>query len=306
MQKRDLSILPIKTKVYDQVKPCLECFFGFEESFINELFFDACVEIRESLPPEEKEKISPRDIYKFIKEMREKGHSITLTILDPLKLHELTEKHEIHPVILFILFVITHVYVKFYYLPKLNAENTEIEPNLEEQYRYIENVRPEMLQLYNFINDWKKQPFEEPITLACGSKKMRLDNKSNWMFTAINNYLKTYLNVDSVAAAKNELETKYNSKAGKKMNKYQSIITYGIDCLYQDIYQTEEITNDMCCLIRDYLKYIGQPISNDEFDHPDDIKNIRSRIRYMRTTDFKPDWLSQDLDDLPPVRSSYW
>lgn len=307
MQQRDISTFPIETKNYDQIKPCLETFFGFEETFINDLFNDACEEILNSLSQEEREKISSKDFYKFIDEMREKGHTITLYMFNPKEFLALSKKYEVHTATFYVLLIITHIYIKLHYFPILRQFNDiQIEPNLEEQTAYIDNIRPDMLKLFNFINDWKKIPQEEPIILACGSKKLRLDNKSNWMFTAINNYLKTYLNVDNVDAAKEELEIKYSQKAGKKMNKYQSIIAYGIDCLYQDIYQTEEITNEMCCLIRDYLKYIGQPISQDDFDHPDDIKNIRSRIRYLRKTDFKPDWFLEDMEDLPPIRSSYW
>lgn len=157
------------------------------------------------------------------------------------------------------------------------------------------------------MNDWKKQPHEKPVTIICGNKKIVLDNKSNWIFTAIDNYLKNRLkNIDSVESATEELETKYSIKGGKKMNIYQSIFMFGIDCLYRNMTNTDEITNEMCSLIRDYLKYIGEPISEDDFDDPDTIKNIRSRIRYLRKSEYKPVWEIANIDSDFPFRSSYW
>jgi len=186
MQQRDLSTFPLDTKIYDQIKPCLEYFFGFDELFINELFSDACEEILNTLPLDEKEKISPKDFYKFIQQMREKGHNITLYIFNPEEYLQLKEKYNLNIFTFFILLVTTHLYIKFYYFPVLRQlQDTQIEPNLEEQTTYMDDVRPDMLKLYNFINDWKKMPEEEPIILACGSKKLRLDNKSNWFTVSL-------------------------------------------------------------------------------------------------------------------------
>jgi len=298
MTSREFYQLPISTELYDVVKPSLELHFGFQQSFIQDVFFDGFQELNESLPPEKR--YSTKDMFRGMAEMKEQGYEVKFYVFDAEEFLELIEKYNSSNLIFYSLIVMIHYYIKFYYAPQVDiVENF----NAVEEHEYRNYIRPDMLKLYNFVNDWRKTPTDEPVIIACGSKKLKLDNKSNWIFTAINDYLKTYLKVDNVESAKEELETEYNSKAGKKMNKFQSIFTYGIDGLYQEIQGTDEITNEECCFIRDFLKYIGQPISKDGFDDPDDIKNIRSRLRYMRKTEFTPDWLS--VDD-SPVQSRYW
>ncbi|MDU1905158.1 MAG: hypothetical protein E6772_10280 [Dysgonomonas sp.] len=297
MSDRKYFNFPISTLLYDEIKPVLEAYFGLQESFINDVFIESFKELNESLPPEKK--YSPRDMFRGMSEMRKQGYDLKFFVFDADKLYDLTVKYELHIAFYHSLIIMVSYYIRFFYAPNINEMENY---NALEQHEYTNLIRPDMLKLYNFVNDWRKTPTDEPIIIACGSKKLKLDNKSNWIFTAINDYLKTYLKVDNVESAKEELET-YNLKAGKKMNKYQSIFAFGIDNLYQDISGKEEITNEECCFIRDFLKYLGQPISQDEFDDPDDIKNIRSRLKYMRKTEFEPNWYS--IDD-SPVQGRYW
>ncbi len=297
MSEKKYFNIPISTLMYDEIKPVLEAYFGLQESFIQEVFSEGFQKLNQSLPLEER--YSAKDMFKGMAEKRKEGYNLEFFVFDADKLYDLTLKYELHSAFYYSLIIMVSYYIRFYYAPHINEMENY---NALEQHEYTNHIRPDMLKLYNFVNDWRKTPTDEPVIIACGSKKLKLDNKSNWIFTAINDYLKTYLKVDNVESAKEELET-YNLKAGKKMNKYQSIFTNGIDCLYQHINDTEEITNEECCFIRDFLKYLGQPISQDGFDDLDDIKNIRSRLRYMRKTEFEPNWYS--VDD-SPIQSRYW
>lgn len=297
MLNRTLTYFPISTRLYDELKPSLEYYFGLQESFITDVLAEGFQKLNQSMPPEKR--YSAKDFTKGMAEKRKEGYPLEFLVFDADKLHDLILKYELHIAFHYALAIMVHYYIKFYYAPNID----EIENyNALEQHEYTNHIRPDMLKLYNFVNEWRKVPTDEPVIIACGSKKLKLDNKSNWIFTAINDYLKTYLKVDNIDSAKQELET-YNLKAGKKMNKYQSIFAFGIDNLYQDFTGKDEITNEECYFIRDFLKYLGQPISKDGFDDPDDIKNIRSRLRYMRKIEFEPDWYS--VDD-SPVQSKYW
>lgn len=186
---------------------------------------------------------------------------------------------------------VEHVYLEQTVAPCPSIEDIDYSEQIIDEFDYIDNIRPDMLELYRFINDWKSIPQDKPITLICGNKKLKLNNNRNWMFKAFNDYLEEHLGVESVEEAETELARKYSKKTGRKANKYQTLVIYGLDKLYQNIKQTEEITNQHCQFIRDYLKYLGMPISEDGFDHDDDIKNIRSRIRYLRKTGCSEQWV---------------
>lgn len=220
---------------------------------------------------------------------------------------DLMKQNEIvkNPIFMSSIIIATHFYIQIANTIEADWEDIDTSEFYDENRDiYLREVRPEMLQLYNFVNDWKKSPYEFPLVLKCGSKKMQLDNKENWIFTAINNYLDQYLRIKDVETSKLELELEYSTKTGRKTNNpYQTLFINGIDKLFQDITQSEEISNDECRFIRDYLKYISLPISDDGFEHDDDIKNIRSRIRYLRKTDYSPSWYSENN---LAFREAYW
>ena len=197
-----------------------------------------------------------------------------------------------------LLMVIDHIYSLLYLDITYNEELAELESEILDEYNYEEDIRPEMLQLYNFINNWKKAPKNEPIIIKWGSKTIKLDNVENWIPKAINTYFRfDNLCIDSVDEATDELTTRYSKKTGRKvLNKYQTLLIYGIDKLYQKATNSEEITNQQCVFIRNYLKYLDIPISEDDFDHDDDIKNIRSKIRYMRKNSYPVKWSEYEIE----------
>lgn len=202
--------------------------------------------------------------------------------------------------------LVEHVYLEKTVVPGVRFEDTDLPVEIIDEFDYIDYIRPDMLELYRFVNDWKSIPQDKPITLICGNKKLKLNNNRNWMFKAFNDYLEEHLGVENVEEAETELARKYSKKTGRKANKYQTLVIYGLDKLYQNIKQTEEITNQHCQFIRDYLKYLGMPISEDSFDHEDDIKNIRSRIRYLRKTGCSEKWLPSEEEIMEKPMFNGW
>ena len=136
-----------------------------------------------------------------------------------------------------------------------------------------------MLKLFNFVNDWKKTPENEKIIMKCGAKTLELDNYRNWMFTAINRYLEEHLRIGSVEQSKEELQSYYSKKTGRKSaNRYQTAIIYGVSSVFQKFTNDTSVSNMLCQYIRDYLKYVGLPITDDDFEHNDQLSLIKAKI----------------------------
>lgn len=172
----------------------------------------------------------------------------------------------------------------------LNENQKAFLEEIDDENDYINYIRQEMLELYLFVNDWKTSA-SQPLTLKCGAKSLKLNNYNNWIFKALNDYLNKKIDISSVKEAEDDLAFNYSKKIGRKAdNKYQTLMIYGIDNLYRNVTKTEEITNQQCEFIRGYLKHIGLPLTQDGFDHDDDIKNIRSRIRYLRKNGCSETW----------------
>ena len=49
-------------------------------------------------------------------------------------------------------------------------------------------------------------------------------------------------------------------------------------------------------MIRDYLNYLRMPISKEGIEDADDIKNIRSRIRYLRKNGCPVKWSENEIE----------
>lgn len=73
---------------------------------------------------------------------------------------------------------------------------------------YLEQVRPEMLKLYELLNTKRYSPSKKkelrvfsPITIDNGVKKITLDNSCYWLTDLLDNYLHIYLGVNSLEEA---------------------------------------------------------------------------------------------------------
>lgn len=296
---KQIYIFPLPANFFQVAEPYFIKYFDIDRPKVNQQLFAAIGK----LPPEKQPVFGIPDDNTF-NTLLENNIQIEFDTYNPQFWRDSFNQYEIikKPIFISSLIVATHFYIQIDDAPEINSE--EVEFYDENRDIYKDHVRKEMLQLYNFVNDWKKSPFEFPMVLKCGSKKLQLDNKNNWIFTAINNYLDEYLRIEDVETSQLELELNYSTKTGRKANnQYQTIFIYGIDKLFQDITKSDEISNDECRFIRDYLKYVGLPISEDGFDHDDDIKNIRSRIRYLRKTNYQPNWFENN--DLS-YKERYW
>lgn len=184
------------------------------------------------------------------------------------------------------------------YIQEVVLRNNVIE--LEEEYddaiydndalyeiHYENDIRPELLELYLFINDRKWSPPSKPITLKWGHKTLKLQHANNWFTNAINQYLES-IDLYSQTHEDRLKELEYHrakkiKQSGRKVdNRFQTLFIHGIDKLYLKKTNDPKVTNQECEFIRDYLKYMNLPISKDDFDHDDDIKNIRAKVQYMR------------------------
>lgn len=88
---------------------------------------------------------------------------------------------------------------------------------------YLQQVRPEMLKLFELLNTKRYSPSKKkelrvfnPITIDNGVKKITLDNSCHWLTDLLDDYLQIYLGVKSLEEAQAELKEVYaEKKAGK-------------------------------------------------------------------------------------------
>ena len=106
---------------------------------------------------------------------------------------------------------------------------------------YLEQVRPEMLKLYELLNTKRYSPSKKkelrvfsPITIDNGVKKITLDNSCYWLTDLLDNYLHIYLGVNSLEEAQQELKDVYSVKKGRKTKNHAcELIMYGTFHLLQ-------------------------------------------------------------------------
>lgn len=188
----------------------------------------------------------------------------------------------------------------------LNENQTAYLEEIESKNDYDNYIYPEMLQLYNFINDWKNSEQDKPLTLQCGGKKLKLENTNNWIFGVLNHSFDNLLVIKSVEEAQDELAFNYSKKAGRKANnKHQTLILKGAQDIFKVGNDSDEITNQYCEFVRDLLKHFHLSISKDDFNHDDDIKNIRSRMRYLQKNSSKERWGATGANDFYPASIKY-
>jgi len=311
MQENPVYNIPFPSKYFEESEPYLKSCFNIQRKDYNDILFNALNKLPKEKQPKDNNLLS-QDILKILVDNESK---IEYNIYDSDFIRYIYDTYEIAKSRVFItsIIVATHLYIKIQETSQVDF--SEIDDYYDDErdiYKY--KVRPEMLELYRFISKCQKKG-EQPFTLKCGSETLKLDNSESWIYTAINNYLKTYLlNINSPEQAKIELEENYPSKTGRKTNKYQNIFIYGIDELFQELNNTIEITNEECRFIRDYLRWVRLPLTDEELrtdeveniedlNNDDQIKNIRSRIRYLRKLDYKPAWF--DDNDFA-YRFEYW
>lgn len=188
------------------------------------------------------------------------------------------------------------------------VQSSDIE-NSYDSLAYAKSVRPEMLQLYEFLQTCKLTDLQ--IKSPNGS--VSISNSEAWFTTLLQDYLDIYLGVNNLEEAQNELKFTYGKKSGRKFDdpafNIMAMGTFNI-LQHSTIASTKAgtITNQQCDFILNYLDIIGC-FKND--DRKNDMNYIRSAISIMKKQNFTPKWdylLNFTLKRSPnnPTENYYW
>ena len=192
------------------------------------------------------------------------------------------------------LFVVAAIYEK-YKNGELYTEVTISENTLP----YLEQVRPEMLKLYELLNTKRYSPSKKkelrvfsPITIDNGVKKITLDNSCYWLTDLLDNYLHIYLGVNSLEEAQQELKEVYSEKKGRKANNAaHNLIMYGTFYLLQRYSSIKTKSKQ----IRMTLGYMELLFEADSFNNDENYTN--AAIAYLVKQGYKPQWKPKQTED---------
>ena len=164
---------------------------------------------------------------------------------------------------------------------------------------YLEQVRPEMLKLFELLNTKRYSPSRKEevralnsITIDNGVKKIRLDNSCYWLTDLLDNYLHIYLGVDSLEEAQAELKEVYSERKGRKANNAAcNLIMYGTFHLLQKCSALKTRSEQ----IRMTLGYMEILFEADSFNNDENYTN--AAIAYLVKQGYKPQWKPKRIED---------
>lgn len=192
------------------------------------------------------------------------------------------------------LFVVAAIYEKH----KNGGLYTEVTIS-ENTLPYLEQVRPEMLKLYELLNTKRYSPSKKkelrvfsPITIDNGVKKITLDNSCYWLTDLLDNYLRIYLGVNSLEEAQQELKEVYSAKKGRKTKNHAcELIMYGTFHLLQKHSSLKTKSEQ----IRMTLGYMELLFEADSFNNDENYTN--AAIAYLVKHGYKPMWKPKQIED---------
>ena len=197
------------------------------------------------------------------------------------KIEELTSEllDKNRDTIFYILWMLAIIYKKHEaFKPILDPELLEETYNMD---TYFQQVRPEMLQLYLFLERDKRKK-DKSITLSNNQEKITINNAmESWFTNLLDSYLHVYLGVNSIEEAEEEL------KGRKADNPAQNLVMVGIYRLLVN-HSGMERKSDIYKFILDYMELIG--LVKDE-DKQIDENYINSKIAYLEKHGYKPEWI---------------
>lgn len=204
------------------------------------------------------------------------------------KIEELTSEllDKNRDTIFYILWMLAIIYKKHEaFKPILDPELLEETYNMD---TYFQQVRPEMLQLYLFLERDKRKK-DKSITLSNNQEKITINNAmESWFTNLLDSYLHVYLGVNSIEEAEEELKEVYSPKKGRKAdNPAQNLVMVGIYRLLVN-HSGMERKSDIYKFILDYMELIG--LVKDE-DKQIDENYINSKIAYLEKHGYKPEWI---------------
>ena len=202
------------------------------------------------------------------------------------KIEELTSKlpDKNRDSIFYTLWMLAIIYKKHEaFKPILDPELLEETYNMD---TYFQQVRPEMLQLYLFLERDKRKR-DKSITLSNNQEKITINNAmESWFANLLDSYLHIYLGVNSIEEAEEELKEVYSSKKGRKAdNPAQNLVMVGIYRLLLN-HSCMKKKSDIFNFIHDYMVAIGLIISGDI-----DVNYINAKIAYLEKHGYKPEWI---------------
>ncbi|WP_075558621.1 hypothetical protein [Parabacteroides timonensis] len=278
-----------------------------ESSLMYESFGATAFDIERYTPKKKDEYISYQDVIfdsdstLYISVSNDKLVDTILTLADGYGLTK-----EIDDDVVNILLWMAAIYEKY-------TRNSFVRPDdIENNYdslAYAKSVRPEMLQLYEFLKTSKLTNLQ--IKSPNGS--VTIPNSEAWFTTLLEDYLNIYLGVNDLEEAQNELKFTYGKKSGRKFDdpafNIMAMGTFNI-LQHSSIASTKAgtITNQQCEFILEYLETIGC-FKND--DRKNDMNYIRSAISIMKKQNFTSKWdylLNFTLKRSPnnPTEGYYW
>ena len=148
--------------------------------------------------------------------------------------------------------------------------------------QYSKHIRPEMLKLLTFLKGRitttnKQTEFQTPlpIRIEAGAERIEIDNTAGWFVGALEEYLHTFLGVETKEAAEEELKTVYSSK-GRKLDAGFALMmgTYHLLTAHSKIKPKSKIIR----LTLDFLELLDLASENDD-------ENLKDYIRYNATED---------------------
>lgn len=316
-----MRYIPFPIPVIKELYPKLNKYFGFKYDDISNELSQVYTRKIFSLTPEEKElanKCRLKDDWGGVDSVKfalETNEDIIIPVTENFNaeeiLNSLTDKFddEISFILLF--------------MAALLDKDRINEPCFEGEYdelilsQYIHEVRPDMLKLYIALHQQKQKNgkhFIEDIKISIGGNSpIPINNKDGWFEKHLNEYLNTYLGVNNLEEAKQELDIIYgNKKKGRKIqNPIQSLYMWGTYQLLQDTFLKSSIPNfatrPQTRFIESYLRTIGL-ISDDDIDT--DAENIRSRLNsFLKTYNTVEDLLNNKKFKFSPNNKDnlkYW
>lgn len=155
--------------------------------------------------------------------------------------------------------------------------------------QYFKHIRPEMLKLLTFLKGHitttnKQTGFQTPlpIRIEAGAERIEIDNTAGWFAGALEEYLNTYLGVETKEEAEEELKTVYTSK-GRKSNVAHDLIMIGTYHLISNHSNIKPKSN-IIRLTLDFLELLDLAAEND------DENNLNAKISYLEKRNYTPKW----------------
>lgn len=164
---------------------------------------------------------------------------------------------------------------------------------------YLQQVRPEMLKLYELLNTKRYSPSKKKelralnsITIDNGVKKITLDNSYHWLTDLLDNYLHIYLGVNSLEEAQTELKKVYAAKKGRKTkNPVHELVMYGTFHLLQK-HSSLKTKNEQLSMTLDCMELL---FGEDSFNN--DVNSTNAAIAYLVKQGYKPQWKPKQTAD---------